>query len=253
MKFNFLILILFNLLWGEISKTNAQHKGLSSINLDISVDEEMIIQHNQEVPILTKPNQILKIRLFNSFNTIYLESPRNYQQRQVYEIYIKPEYTSLKEYTYKVSLSTNKEQEDISSFSKIKKLDFDNGATSLHRACSLGNIDHVLKIINFGVNINSKNLDKNTPLIYAVSHQHYEIAKILIEQGAEVNTLNMFGESALFISIDHEYSLKIIKLLLAKGAWVDLPNQKGTTPLQMAQFYGYEDIKQLLISYGAIK
>jgi ankyrin repeat protein len=71
------------------------------------------------------------------------------------------------------------------------------------------------------------------PLNYALSNGEYEIAKLLIEKGANVNSTQSDGSTPLHLAI---YSIKyeIIELLVQKGADLNSKDEYGSTPLDIA-------------------
>lgn len=51
----------------------------------------------------------------------------------------------------------------------------------------------LLALLEKGANINAKDVNGRTPLMYALSDNEVEVAKVLIEHGADVNATNKFG------------------------------------------------------------
>lgn len=81
-------------------------------------------------------------------------------------------------------------------------------------------------LIKAGADINSFNSDGNTALMAAVESDNIEIAKLLIEKGAFVNAKNSFGRAALISSINNGAALKsrieMADLLLKSGADINV-------------------------------
>lgn len=73
---------------------------------------------------------------------------------------------------------------------------------------------------------------------------YFEIAKLLINKGADVNVDNGY----LLIKSISQYKIEFIKLLLESG--ID-PNIRNHKPLLMANNYVDGEISNLLIKYGA--
>lgn len=95
--------------------------------------------------------------------------------------------------------------------------------------------------------INEKNNDGNTPLIWAIGI-NIEMAKLLLENGADVNHKNNIGISSLSKVIESR-NIKAIKLLLEYGADVNQQNEVGITPLFISIMYNQINIFHLLIEY----
>jgi hypothetical protein len=81
-----------------------------------------------------------------------------------------------------------------------------------------GDIAAVRALLDKGANVNSKSPYGATPLFFAADRGHTEIAKVLIERGADVTIKDTFyGATALTWAAEKERT-EIIKLLLAKSA-----------------------------------
>jgi len=70
-------------------------------------------------------------------------------------------------------------------------------ATPLNVAISKGDIQIVLKFIEYGANVNEKAEDDMTPLMTAARYNKVEIIKILLAQGAKPGIKNEKGFNAL--------------------------------------------------------
>ena len=76
-----------------------------------------------------------------------------------------------------------------------------------------------------------------TPLMYAVMSQNYLAVKLLVQNGADLNSKSKHKETALM----HAASLgngQIVALLLSHGANADIEDDAGKTALDLAQEYG---------------
>lgn len=72
-----------------------------------------------------------------------------------------------------------------------------------------------------------------------------DVAKLLIEKGAKVNLVNGYGQSALHIACLRPNGAKVIPLLLKAGADKNL-KWDGETPLQIARRKGQAEAARLL-------
>jgi hypothetical protein len=97
---------------------------------------------------------------------------------------------------------------------------------------------------------NSSRKDGNTPLIWAAFSGHTDAAKSLIEQGANVNSVNNSGETPLSLAAING-QLETAKLLVEKGANVNSVTNSGDTPLIFAASNGHTETARLLITQGA--
>ena len=102
--------------------------------------------------------------------------------------------------------------------------------------------------------INEKDKQGRTPLMEAIIFKKEEIAKYLIESGANINEQDNNGWCALHFAAQ-EFLVDTTKLLLEKKAKIDLQDSDGNTPLFRSLFssQGRGDIISLLLSAGANK
>ena len=121
-------------------------------------------------------------------------------------------------------------------------------AGPIHNAAEAGNLQEVQRLIDKGVDVNSKNKKEETPLHYAAFNGYLEITRLLIENGADVNAHDS-GWTPLNLASWHRH-LEIAKLLLAKGAKVNA-RSSGFTPLHFASEEGDLRMVKLLIENGA--
>ena len=121
------------------------------------------------------------------------------------------------------------------------------------RGKSYGDIDvrRVKSLINAQADLNQRDDDGFTALIYATVAGHSEIVKLLLEKGAYTYQAGKYGRTSLHRAVN-EGHLEIVKLLLEKGAD---PNQAdkilGWTPLDRAVNEGHLEIVKLLLEKGA--
>lgn len=123
-------------------------------------------------------------------------------------------------------------------------------------------------------------LDGKTPLIIAVGNSYFETAKILIENGADVNSVDFEGWSALSYAVNNgdieiakllltnkakikgelllaikspivESRIDMIKLLIDNKANINYTDDDGFTPLNIAIETGNMETVKLLITNGA--
>ncbi|XP_002737915.1 fibronectin type 3 and ankyrin repeat domains protein 1-like [Saccoglossus kowalevskii] len=76
--------------------------------------------------------------------------------------------------------------------------DRNSGWSPLMRACTLGGNTEVAKtLINAGANVNTKDNDGKTPLMIAALNGHLSLVELLIQKGADVHVKNEFGKTAI--------------------------------------------------------
>ena len=102
----------------------------------------------------------------------------------------------------------------------------------------------------FYLNKKDTSFRKQTALSWAADRGHQGVVKLLLEKGAAVDLKNSDGETALCLAAygGHE---AVVKMLLEKGAAVDLNNSDGETALSLAAGRGHEAVVKLLLEQEA--
>ena len=102
----------------------------------------------------------------------------------------------------------------------------------IHTATVLGDLDVIKQHIAYGSDLDEQEPTLgSSPLISAAVFDRRDIARALIEAGADVNLQNNEGSTALH-SAAFLCRMEIVELLLASGADKSLKNIYGSTPLQ---------------------
>ena len=86
-----------------------------------------------------------------------------------------------------------------------------------------------------------------TPLHYACAKGHLDIAQFLIANGAKVDSLSLGGTTPLMMAVQSGNEL-LVKLLLDKGANLQLRNAEAITAIDIADIYGKPEISEGLRS-----
>ena len=82
--------------------------------------------------------------------------------------------------------------------------------------------------------MNFKDNEGETALIEAVESGKIDIVKLLIKKGAKINLQDDEGETALHEAIE-EGNIEIAKFLIKSGARTNIKNKKNQTVRMMAQ------------------
>ncbi len=153
-----------------------------------------------------------------------------------------------------------------------------HGGTPLHLATMEGKLDAVRLLLELGAPVGKPDQFKNTPLAIAATSGYAGIVRVLLENKAPVNSVDMLGNTALHaasivriegndfkrsadIPLDGQLSaeqaiqkstpeakLKIVKLLLERGAKPHMKNLEGAAPIDAAIRFGTPEILHLLES-----
>jgi len=87
--------------------------------------------------------------------------------------------------------------------------------------------------------------DNATLLHDSVGQNHQDVAKYLLDRGAEVNAVTRDGLTALHMAAQNG-NIGIITLLLERGAKINPVDSKGWTPLDRGVRWGHPDAGEFL-------
>lgn len=122
--------------------------------------------------------------------------------------------------------------------------------TDLMKAAGNGELGAVTGLLSsVPTELNKKSLTGHTALCYAVECGHIEVAKHLINSGAEINVSDAewtIAESALSAGMD------ILRFLLESGLDPNLQNYYGETALMYAAVRGDKQAVEVLVEFGAV-
>ena len=125
----------------------------------------------------------------------------------------------------------------------------ESGEGLIHFASMKGYPIIVASLIKNGVVVESKGKQNQTPLNLALEYENLEVAKILIQNGANVNSYHLM-ETPLHRAA-RLGKVEVAKFLLKKGAVQSLNSLITKTPLYMACEEGHLEVAKLLIQCGA--
>ncbi|MCV9386421.1 ankyrin repeat domain-containing protein [Reichenbachiella ulvae] len=120
----------------------------------------------------------------------------------------------------------------------------------IHTATITGNIDAIKQHIAAGSNLNEKDpFGGSSPLITAAVFGQNEVAKLLIEAGADLNIQNNEGSTAL-ISAAFFCRPEMVQMLIKAGADPNIRNKYGATANEsvMGPFAEIKGVYEMLAS-----
>ncbi|GJQ85381.1 hypothetical protein Trydic_g10155 [Trypoxylus dichotomus] len=133
------------------------------------------------------------------------------------------------------------------------------GDTILHVASRLGHLDLIHYILKnyHPTTVDCRNNDNKTALHEAAQFAQFETAKLLLQKGANVNTLKKADWTPLMLActkIDEreldDDNYKTVEALLQNGAVVNYQNKDGWTALHLIAREGDVRILELLLEHG---
>jgi len=116
-------------------------------------------------------------------------------------------------------------------------------ATRRNHVAALG------KLLDHGVDVDSRSLRGATPLMWAARRGHPEAVNYLIRRGAAVDSANGAKRTALFWAAEQGHD-DVARLLIKAGAAVNA-GKRRTTPVVAAAAGGHRSMLALLASSGA--
>jgi ankyrin repeat protein len=126
--------------------------------------------------------------------------------------------------------------------------------SALLYACMKGHADVATLLLDAGAKINQRDIERSTPLHWTAVNKHVAAAEVLVSRGAKLELKDTEGNAPIneaCLGNIEPGSLEIVKLLVEKGATVDLLNRDKGTPLQDAAAGGLVDVVTYLVERGA--
>ena len=149
-----------------------------------------------------------------------------------------------------------------------------NNDTALAQAALTGSTEPTKILLDAGADIHARGDHGFTAFLYAAFSGHYECARILLERGADINEQDEDGYTGLmllakytkdshlglkenikqkmFSSLTGVDRIQTARLLLDKGADVNIKNKAGKTALMLAEEAGNNQVGELLKQAGAV-
>ncbi|MBI4621583.1 MAG: caspase family protein [Desulfobacterales bacterium] len=122
-------------------------------------------------------------------------------------------------------------------------------ATPLTNAVSRGDVQQVKTLLDSGAQIDEQGGDPSrTPLAWAITYRHFDIVKLLIERGADLNYRGMGSPLSWAIKVG---DINLVNFLIEKGANVNQIQWDLSTPLMEAAQKRNTNIVDLLLERGA--
>src|SRR5436309_6434134 len=126
---------------------------------------------------------------------------------------------------------------------------FAAGSADLLTAIRNGDYAQVRKLIDSGADVNTTDKDGTTALMHSVIESDVRMMKLLIDKGADVNMKNSLDSTALMYAATN---LAKTRVLLDAGAQVKVKGKRGATPMSVAlTTFGSTPVLKLLVNKGA--
>ena len=117
-------------------------------------------------------------------------------------------------------------------------------------ATSDGFTELLIKTLEAGADVNSTDSYNGTGLIRAADRGHVAVIRELLKTNIRVNHVNRLGWTALLEAIilgdGKERHTEVVRMLVAAGADVNLPDKEGVSPLAHARRRNFTEIIRIL-------
>lgn len=125
---------------------------------------------------------------------------------------------------------------------------------ALIEAAKRGDIEQARVLLDQGVRVDTLDRSRRTPLMWAALNGHSSLVDLLIDRGANVNAVATHGDTVLGYAIsccEKPGSADIVTKLLDNGADPNAKPHDGWTPLMLAASRDRSDLLNLLLAAGA--
>ncbi|XP_011495807.1 PREDICTED: ankyrin-1-like [Ceratosolen solmsi marchali] len=122
--------------------------------------------------------------------------------------------------------------------------------TALHLASRIEIKDIAELLLQMGAEVNSEMQGGETPLIIAVLSKRMALVQLLLDRGADVNAKTLWGKSALHYAAQTGQK-PMLEMLLRRGGHVNASDRDGLTPLHIAAEAGHKELVFVLLKGGA--
>jgi ankyrin repeat protein len=135
-------------------------------------------------------------------------------------------------------------------YGALKEIKNKDEFTPLHMASFYNHPKIIDLLVDYGANIEAKSIDDSTPLHLAAQNGAKEALLRLIAHKANINAFSNLRGNALHFAI-HGNHYDIVKILLENGIDVNKVNSSKATPFVWNGYIGNVKIAQLLLQYKA--
>jgi ankyrin repeat protein len=127
---------------------------------------------------------------------------------------------------------------------------FDDESTPLHMASTYGHVEVARVLVEHGADMAARNDEGYSPLHVASKNGHVDVARFLVEHGADMLARDNGDGTPLHVA-SIPGCVEVARLLVEYGADVSARDGGGGTPLLLASVNGHAEIVYLLVGHGA--
>jgi len=147
-----------------------------------------------------------------------------------------------------------RQRELLSEAPKLAQTRGQDGYTPLHKVADRSSDEEAVEmarlLLQNGAEVNARNRFNATPLHLAASQGRAKLCALLIDKGADLNAKANTGRTPLHCAAG-DGRLEACQVLLARGADPDIRDGVEMTPLELAEHEKNEEVADLLRDYMA--
>ena len=124
--------------------------------------------------------------------------------------------------------------------------------SALTWACTLGNEQVVDLLLSQNTDVEHRTKDGCTALMFASLAGHIEVARMLLDHGAEINVESDSNKDSPLTFACWKGHQDVVELLLERKADIEHRTKEGFTPLMFAALGGHKEVAYSLLRHGAM-
>ena len=131
----------------------------------------------------------------------------------------------------------------------------EDGLNALALASRGVSVDMIELLLRFGADIGQKHEQlRLTPLMHACersSHCNFGVISCLLDKGSDINARAINEKTVFLVALSEGCSISLVKMLINRGARIDLVDSHGENALHYAAYLDKFDFAMLLASSGS--
>ena len=124
------------------------------------------------------------------------------------------------------------------------------GFSLLHMAALFGHFDSAKMLLDNGCQVDAIDDSGSTPLLLACHNGYLKVAKLLLDRSANVHARNQHNSSAILLAAEYGH-IDIVHLIISHGGDIESADNYLCRPLHVAAMFGHLDIVQVLLDNGS--